>query len=226
MVISWSGGKDSCLACYRAMKDGYQVSALVNSVSVEYRRVRFHGVKDDLIQLQAQALGVPLIQFSTSADHYERDYVQGLSSIITPEVGGVVFGDIHLQHCLEWVEKICRDLGVKAIEPLWGQSSVDILSDFIEAGFEAIVVSTQANLLDEQWIGRKLNRQFLEDIRNLENIDACGENGEYHTFVIDGPIFKKRIEITDSQKIYRDGYWFLDIRDYLLTPKVSLPSTC
>jgi uncharacterized protein (TIGR00290 family) len=119
----------------------------------------------------------------------------------------------------EWADKVCASLGVQSIEPLCGRGSEEILLDFIESGFEAVVVATQANLLNKEWLGRKLDKSFLKDIKRLKNIDVCGENGEYHTLVIDGPIFKKRIDISKFQKVLRNGYWFLDIQEYQLAEK-------
>lgn len=214
VVSSWSGGKDSCLACYKAISDGYEISYLFNTVSVEFKRVRFHGTEAELIRRQAQAIGIPLLQIETSPNGYEQEFKEGVRSLIPNGINGMVFGDIHLLHCREWAERICKELCIQAIEPLWGQNPEEILLDFIESGFEAIVISTQANLLDEEWLGRKLDKDFLQDIRKHRRIDACGENGEYHTLVTNGPMFRQRIEILESQKILRDGYWFLDIRKY------------
>lgn len=218
VVVSWSGGKDSCLALYKARNEGYKISYLINTISQEYRRVRFHGIKDILIQTQAQALGIPLLQRETTADNYEQEFKEIIRGVIHNGIKGMVFGDIYL-HMREWADKVCSDLGIQAIEPLCGYNPEEILLDFIDSGFEAIVVATQANLLNENWLGRKLNREFLEDIRKYKNIDICGENGEYHSLVVDGPLFKQRIEISDSQKILRNGYWFLDIRNYKILNK-------
>lgn len=198
------------------MKNGYKILYLANTISKEYKRVRFHGLEDKIIQMQAQALGIPLLQKETTAEGYEKEFKENIERVISDDITGVVFGDIHLQGCLEWASNVCNDLGIKVIEPLWGQEPEKILSEFIDSGFEAIVVSTQADLLGKEWIGRKLDKLFLSDIKRLNNIDVCGENGEYHSLVIDGPIFKQRINIKESQKILRDGYWFLDIRDYQL----------
>ena len=167
-----------------------------------------------MIQVQAHAVGIPLLQKETSADHYEQEFKENIRSVIAHGIQGVVFGDIHLRDCLAWARKVCSDLGVEAIEPLWGIDPEKILSDFIKAGFKAIVVSTQADLLGEEWVGRTLDASFLRDIRNVKTIDPCGENGEYHTLVIDGPMFKQRIHIEESQKVLRQGYWFLDIKKY------------
>tara|TARA_Y100000031_G_C8202793_1_gene377091 strand:- start:759 stop:1439 length:681 start_codon:yes stop_codon:yes gene_type:complete len=216
VISSWSGGKDSCLACYKAMLEGYNVCYLVNTISEEYKRVRFHGTESRIIQAQAKAIGIPVLQRETSGDNYERDFKEGVRNLISNKnVSAMVFGDIHLQSCLEWVEKICKELGIKAIEPLWQRPTKEILLDFIDNDFEAYVVSCQADLLDKKFIGQKLDRKFLEDISKL-GIDVCGENGEYHTLVTDGPIFKQRIKLLESQKVLRDGYWFLDIRKYIV----------
>lgn len=219
VIASWSGGKDSCLAAYKALQSGYNVSYLANTVSKEHRRVRFHGLEAQIIQQQARALNIPLLQKETGADEYEREFKENIKRVMPQGIIGVVFGDIHLQNCLRWANKVCEDLGVKAIEPLWGQEPEKIFLDFMESGFEAIVVSTQADLLDQEWVGRKLDKLFLRDIKRLNNIDICGENGEYHSLVIDGPIFNQRIDIKKARKILREGYWFLDILDYQLLKK-------
>jgi uncharacterized protein (TIGR00290 family) len=218
VIVSWSGGKDSCLACYKAMQDGYKILYLLNTISKEYKRVRFHGLKDTLVQAQSEALGIPLLQKETTGENYEQEFKDIIKTVIPKGIEGVVFGDIFL-HMREWADKVCADLKIQSIEPLCDHGSEEILLDFIDSGFEAIVVATQANLLDEKWLGRKLDKSFLKDLKSLKNIDVCGENGEYHTLVIDGPIFKKRIDISKTEKILRDGYWFLDIQEYKLTER-------
>lgn len=194
---------------------GYTISYLLNTTSQEYKRVRFHGIKDILIQAQSQALGIPLLQKETTAEGYEREFKDTISSVVPEGIEGVVFGDIY-PHMREWADKVCSDLSIQAIEPLCGRNSDEILLDFINSGFEAVVVATQSNLLGEEWLGRKLNREFLEEIRKYKQVDVCGENGEYHTLVTNGPLFRQRIKIQEAQKVLRDGYWFLDIRKYQL----------
>ena len=132
-----------------------------------------------------------------------------------------MFGDIFLEDCLAMAKRVSEGVGLSLLEPLWGKGSKKVLEDFMEAGFEAVIVSTQAKLLGKEWVGRRIDRSFLKDIMKNPEIDPCGENGEYHSLVIDGPIFKKRISITKSQKIIRDGYWFLDIQEYTLTKKLN-----
>ncbi len=215
-ISSWSGGKDSCLAVYKAKREGYDISYLFNTISREFKRVRFHGIEAGLIQTQAQVMGIPILQVETTPDGYEQEFKEAVRRLLPGGVSGMVFGDIHLQHCLEWAEKICGELGLRLVEPLWGRNPEEILLEFIDSGFEAIIVSTQASLLGEEWIGRRLDMEFLKDLRAYKHIDPCGENGEYHTLVVDGPLFKKKIRILKSRPVKMEGYWFLDIMDYRL----------
>jgi diphthine-ammonia ligase len=212
VIVSWSGGKDSCLACYEALRAGHNVRYLLNTVSAEYRRVRFHGTRDSLIRRQAEAIGIPLVQKPTTADGYEREFKEAVRSVFADAIEAAVFGDLHLDENREWAEGVCRELGLEAIEPLWGRTCEELLAEFIARGFEAIVVCTQGDLLGEDWVGRTIDIAFLEEITMLRRVDPCGENGEYHTLVIDGPLFRTRLDISESQKVLRDGYWFLDIR--------------
>lgn len=214
-ISSWSGGKDSCFACYKAICEGYKVSHLVNFISKEYKRVSFHGTEDKLIQLQAKAIGISLIQKETTWNGYEQEFKEAVRSLIPNGINGMIFGDIHLQEHRDWVHRVCKELGIEKIEPLWGKDPENILLEFIDAGFEAIIVSSKADLIGKKWIGRKIDRDFLKYLKN-NNIDICGENGEYHTFVTDCPLFKKKIIINKSRSIMRDNHWFLDTLEYSL----------
>jgi len=214
-IGSWSGGKDSCFACYRAMCRGYDISYLVNFISKEYKRVSFHGTEDRLIQLQAEALGIPLLQKETTGNGYEQEFKEAVRSLIPEGIKGMIFGDIYLQEHKDWVERVCGELGIEAVEPLWGEEQERILLDFIDTGFEAIIVSAKAHIFGKEVIGRKVDRNFFKYVKE-NGIDICGENGEYHTLVVNGPVFKKKIRITESKSITRDGYWFLDTVEYSL----------
>ena len=208
-IVSWSGGKDSCLVCYEATLNGYDISYLVNFISEEYKRVRFHGTEAKLIQSQAEAIGIPLLQKETTWGGYEREFKDTVRSLIPGGVEGMVFGDIYLQEHKDWVERVCGELGVEAIEPLWGKDPGEILLKFIDAGFKATIVSGKSDLFNEEWIGHKVDRDFLRYLKD-SNIDVCGESGEYHTFVTNGPLFKKEVKITKGSPIRRDGNWFLN----------------
>jgi uncharacterized protein (TIGR00290 family) len=122
---------------------------------------------------------------------------------------------------MNWVERVCRDLQIQPIEPLWGIPTDKIVGEFIDSGFKSIVVSCKADLFGKEFIGRYVDKDFLRELKQ-RHICPCGENGEFHTFVIDGPIFKKRIEITEGQPVLKEGfwkYWFLDIKKYKAAPK-------
>lgn len=214
-IGSWSGGKDSCFACYRAMCGGYDISYLVNFISKEYKRVSFHGTEDKLIQLQAEALGLPLLQKETTGNGYEQEFKEAVRSLIPNGIKSMIFGDIYLQEHKDWVERVCGELGIEAVEPLWGEEPERILLEFIDAGFEAIIVSAKADLFGKEWIGQKVDRDFFKYLKE-NSINICGENGEYHTLVVDGPMFKKKIRITEKKSITREGYWFLDTLEYSL----------
>jgi len=213
---SWSGGKDSCFACYRALARGYEVSYLLNFISREFRRVSFHGTRAHLISCQAQAIGIPLAQYTVPPDMalYEQRFKRAVSALKRKGVEGMVFGAIYLQEHRDWIERVCTEIGITPILPLWGMTPERVLSDFVQAGFEAIVVSAKADIFGEEWLGRRIDRSFLADLKNLgqeKEVDACGEQGEYHTLVLDGPLFRKRMQVTYGVKVQRNGYWFLDI---------------
>lgn len=216
---SWSGGKDSAFACYKALNQGLDVACLLNAIRKRYGRVAFHGVRRELIELQAEALGLPLHQFKVNLDNYEEKYKEAIQELKKQGIKRGVFGDIFLADGRQWVEKVCRKMGIKSAFPLWKIRTERLIKDFVAAGFEAYVVSTQANLLGKEWVGRKVDKSFIRDLKRLRNVDICGENGEFHTFVVDGPIFNKRIKLMKARKVFIRGYWFLDIRKYALTDK-------
>lgn len=220
-LCSWSSGKDSCFACYKAISEGYKISYLINSISKDSDRVSFHGTEAKLVQLQAETIGIPLLQKETTKDGYEQEFKEAVKSLIPSGVGAMVFGDIYTQEHRDWVERVCGDLGIKPIMPLWGKDTEKILLEFIDTGFEAIVVSAKADLFDKEWFGRRVDREFLRYLQE-KNIDACGENGEFHTLVVDGPLFNKKIVINESKPVIKEGFWkhwFLDIKKYELTKK-------
>jgi len=218
LVSSWSGGKDSCLACYKAIESGYQVRYLLNFISKEYKRCCFHGIKASLLNLQAELIGIPLIQREVSADmeKYETEFKAAVSEIKTKEIQGMVFGDVYLEEHRNWVERVCKDLEILPIQPLWNHTPFRVLEEFIDLGFKAIVVSCKADMFSKDFIGRVIDKDLIRELQ-MRNICPCGENGEFHTFVIDGPMFKRKIEILESEPILKEGFWrhwFLDIRRY------------
>lgn len=215
-IASWSGGKDSCLALYNSLRRGYDVKYLVNFISREYKRCCFHGIASDLIKLQASSIGIPLKQHEVTADmaEYENEFKTAVKGIEGAEA--MVFGDIYLDEHKVWVERVCSEIGIRAVEPLWNRKTTELLDEFIGLGFRTVVVSCQAEKLGKEFLGREVDRKFIREMEE-RNICPCGENGEFHTLVIDGPIFKRPIEILETGTVLKDGFWkhwFLDIKKY------------
>lgn len=222
VFASWSGGKDSCLACYRAIDSGLKVRYLANTVTEDGKRSRSHGLPAKVIQVQSEAVGIPLVQRRTTWDNYEAEFKSMLRTFKQEGVNGGVFGDIDFEEHRQWTDRVCQEVAITPHLPLWGESQDKILRDFIDLGFEAIVVATKADLLGEEWLGQRVDLDFirhLEELKETKDITPCGEAGEYHTLVIDGPLFKKRMEILKTRNVFRDAHWFLDILDTELRVK-------
>lgn len=222
VFVSWSGGKESSLAGYRAREDGLEICYLANMVTEDGARSRTHGLSAEILRLQSQAMGIPLVQRQATWQSYEAEFKKMVNELKKEGVKGGVFGDIDLDEHREWVERVCREVGITAHQPVWGESQDDILKDFINSGFKAIIVATRADFLGEEWLGRSLDMDFFNEVKELgrtRGITPCGEAGEYHTLVIDGPLFQKRMEITEARKVFRDKHWFLEISSAELRAK-------
>jgi diphthine-ammonia ligase len=220
--ISWSGGKDSCLAGYMAIRNGFEVRYLANTVTADGRRSRSHGISAGVIKAQAQAIGIPLVQQPTETEDYEDNYKKMLGKFKKEGINDGIFGDIDFNAHKEWIDRVCGESGIVPHLPLWEMNQDKIMRDFIELGFESVVVATSVDPLGEEWLGRKVDLDFIKDLEKLsetKEITLCGEKGEYHSLVIDGPLFKQRLEIIESEKVFRDGRWFLDISKIQLRDK-------
>ncbi len=182
-------------------------------------RSRTHGLARQVLLLQAEAIGIPLIQRKTSWKNYEDNFKKTVLELKEGGIEGGVFGDIDLEEHRAWVKRVCQETGIRAHMPLWGREQKKILEDFINLGFEAIVVTINSEILEKRWLGRKIDHDFLKDITRTESITPCGEAGEYHTLAIDGPIFKKRIRILETRIVQRGKHQFLDISRCLLEDK-------
>jgi len=184
-----------------------------------------HGLDPKLMVAQSQAIGIPIIQREVTWGTYEEGFKATVMKLKQIGIEGAVFGDIDIREHKDWVNRVCSEVDIISMEPLWGIDPEQILTDFINEGFKAIVVNVKADLFGEEWLGRKVDRSFLEDLRKLHNkhnVHICGELGEYHTLVTDGPIFKGRIKILDSKRVLKEGYWkhwLLDISRYDIEEK-------
>lgn len=219
-LVSWSGGKDSCMALYEALQQGCKVTHLVNFISNNDKRVRFHGTNASLITRQGAAMGMKVAQFETDWDGYEQDFKTAVRGLLPTGVGGMIFGDIYLDVHKEWVERVCGEIGIEAREPLWGRPTAELLDTFIELGFEAVIVGVNSKHMDEKWVGRFVDSSF-RDYLHSNNIDPCGENGEYHTVVINGPLFARKLSLVTGGVISKNEYRLLDIKDVRLEGDAS-----
>ena len=220
VAASWSGGKDSCFACFKAIQEGFKVVNLLTMMSRDGRS-NFHMIKADLLDAQAKALGIPLIKRETTSITYEQEFKKSLQQLKIAGVQGLVTGDISEVPLHEegWLNRICREIGLKPIKPLWNLDTKQIFCEFINSGFEAVVVRVNTKLLNLNWLGRRLNERFFRDIVEIGNVDPCGEGGEYHTLVTDGPSFKKRIQILESRKTTLDSSGQLEIKQFKVIKK-------
>ena len=218
VAASWSGGKDSCFACYKAIQEGYDVTQLFIMMS-NSDTSNFHMISAELLDAQSYAIGIPIVKWVTAAGTYEQEFKKALLQMRAKGVEGVVTGDVYdvAMHEAGWLDRVCKEMGLKPLKPLWHRDTGQIINEFISAGFKATVVRTKNEVLGSEWLGREINRQFLAELP--ASVDPCGENGEFHTFVTDGPIFKNSIEILETEKTTLDGYGHLEIKRFKVNPK-------
>jgi uncharacterized protein (TIGR00290 family) len=216
--VSWSGGKESCLACYKATLKGLEVACLVNMVTIDGTHSMTHRMRSGILRAQAECIGIPIIQKKTTWDTYEKDFKEVVRELKAEGVETGVFGDIDIQEHREWVHCVCEESGIEALEPLWGMERTHVLSAFIEAGFKAVVVCSRADLFDKDVLNLPVD-EFLAEYLVKRSIDVCGEGGEYHTLVLDGPLFRNSMEIVGYKRVFADGYWILHITDYRIEKK-------
>jgi len=216
---SWSGGKDGCMALYLASKGGLNIRYLLNMVTEDGKSSWSHGMAAKWLDMQAKAIGIPLVQKRTKHADYEAAFKQTMVEFKGEGITAGVFGDIDFNAHKEWIDRVCAAGGITPHLPLWLMDPNKIMKDFVDLGFVTIVVSAGAELMGEDWVGRVIDRGFLSDLAKLKNVTPCGESGEYHTLVVDGPIFKKRLEVVEANKVFKDKRWFYEITDCELKPK-------
>ena len=186
-LCSFSGGKDSSLALWRAMQASYDVRTLLVMFDESGERSRSHAIPRALIHAQANALGLDVVVREASWKTYEAVFIETLRELRASGHEVAVFGDIDLQAHRDWEEKVCALADIKPVLPLWQQDRRQLAQEVLDAGFRARVVCTDSRYLSDEFCGREYDAQFIADLP--ENVDACGENGEFHTFVFDGPCF-------------------------------------
>ena len=220
LIASWSGGKDSCLALHRALQEGHHVQNLLVMMQ-DKQTSNFHMISSQLLDAQSQALGIPIVKVPTTPQTYEEEFRKALQDAKKKGADGIITGDIYdvALHETGWLDRVTKEIGLTPVRPLWHKDTTQTLDEWIKEGFKATVVRVKKDLLSMEWLGRTLDREFFNDLKKLGNIDLCGERGEFHTFVTDGPIFKKRIEIQETKTSTTNGWGRLEIIKFTIKPK-------
>ncbi len=215
VIVAWSGGKDSALALYEVLNSGsYEVLELLTTVTRDYDRISIHGVRRALVEQQANALGFPLeitfISKGASDAEYEKELLKALKRQRDSGASSVVFGDIFLEDVRKYRERLLAKVSMNGILPLWKRDTQVLARQFINLGFKAIITSIDSTVLGKAFAGREYDEKFLSDLP--ANVDPCGENGEFHTFVYDGPIFHERVFFTKGEIVLRENrFYFCDL---------------
>lgn len=229
--FNWSTGKDSSLALYYAKQNpALRIDRLLTSVNSHYNRVSMHGLRRELLEEQAKSIGLPLSTIELPEQPSMEDYGKIMRNTVdqlqADQFTDCIFGDIFLEDLREYRENQLAPFGIKAHFPLWKKDTRELMHDFISLGFKAIVVCIKSDLLDKSFVGRELNLDFINDLP--PNVDPCGENGEFHTFCYDGPIFDRPVNFEIGEKTFREydhpkdedadsevpeklGFWFCDL---------------
>jgi len=214
-ILSWSGGKDSVLALYEILGSrSFDIAALMTTVTEGYDRVSMQGVRCALLDKQAESLRLGLekvtIPPGASNEEYELSLGRMLLGYKEAGVGSVVFGDIYLREVREYREKQLGEMGLRCVFPLWGRDSGSLAREFIDKGFKAVVVCVDSTQLDGSFAGREYDDDFISGLP--PDVDVCGENGEFHTFVYDGPVFSGGVEFDAGGITLRDGrFYYCDL---------------
>lgn len=220
VAVSWSGGKDCCLALYRILQENKNVACLVSMVSKKDARNHAHGIKLEILKSQAKALGLPLVLVD-SAGGYELSLVNALTQLKEQHgIEEVVFGSLYAEEDRKWNEEVAYKAGMEPLFPGWitQEDSTNLLEEFISLGFSAVVCRASEKHFDQSWAGKLLDSRFTKEIQQ-HDVCPMGELGEYHTFVLDGPIFEKRVSLVESGVVMNSGLWSLDVQRCQLVEK-------
>jgi len=212
VLMSWSGGKDSCLALYEIQRmQQYRVAALMTTVTSDYDRISMHGVRRALLEQQATALGMPLHQVVVTKDannqEYEEKFIEACAAY--PGIDSIVFGDLFLEDIKAYRDQFLARHNLRGIYPVWLRDTTEFIKEFIALGFEAVVTCVDGEVLDRSFAGMVIDHNFVSTLP--AQVDPCGENGEFHTFVFDGPNFKEPVRFTRGETVQRDRFWFCDL---------------
>lgn len=215
VLLAWSGGKDSVLALQELQNsDKFDVVALITTITKDYDRVSMHGVRKILLEKQADSIGIPLVKIfissNASNEEYESMFSEGLFEYKKTGIESVAFGDIFLEDIKRYREDFLKNLGMRALFPIWGENSIELAGAFITLGFKAVVTCIDSEAIDKSFACREYDEQFLSDLP--AGVDPCGENGEFHTFVYAGHIFQIPIIFAKGEIVLRDSrFYYCDL---------------
>lgn len=213
VLISWSGGKDSCMALHEMQKTGHQVAALLTTVTGDYDRISMHGVRRALLERQAEALGLPLHQVvitkDSSNEQYEQKMIEACCSYRQSGIDTVAFGDLFLADIRAYRDQFLARHNLKGIYPVWLRDTGEFIREFVALGFKAVVTCVDSEVLDPSFAGAFIDEGFLAALP--AHVDPCGENGEFHTFVFDGPNFTEAVKFSNGETVQREQFWFRDL---------------
>lgn len=214
-MVSWSSGKDSAMTLYRLFEEnGLEVGGLLTTLTEGYRRVSMHGVREELVEAQAKSIGLPLVKAwippNCSNQTYEETMKEITLQLMIEGVEAIAFGDIFLEDVRRYRETNLGRFGMKCLFPLWGLDTPRLAKEFIRLGFRAVVAVVDLEKLSADFVGEEFDEKFLEELP--EKVDPCGENGEFHTFVYDGPLFSHPVKFRKGGKVVREGrFCFVDL---------------
>lgn len=209
-LCSWSGGKDSCYAFYKAVEQGYRPTVLLNVMNEFGDRSRSHGITREILEAQAEAIDVPIHFFNSSWQDYEENYIENLKQLAkTFPLTHAIFGDIDIESHRAWEEKVAAAANLKAVLPLWQGDRKQLVLDMITTGIEAMIVSCNQDL-GADFLGRIIDESLIEDLETM-GVDVCGENGEFHTLVVNAPFFKQGIKVEIVERKISSNYNFADL---------------
>ena len=230
ILLSWSGGKDSALALYEIKKSqDIEIISLITTITEDYDRISIHGVRRALLENQEESLGIPLYSIFISKNNSDEAYGNKMKEMLIHfsklGVTAVAFGDIFLEDLRRFREDQLSKVDMKGIFPLWNKDTGELAKAFINLGFRAIVTSTDSKMLDRKFVGREIDEEFLAEIP--PGVDPCGENGEFHSFVFSGPLFKRRVLFRVGEVVLRENrFHYCDLEPICPVQSSGAPSEC
>jgi uncharacterized protein (TIGR00290 family) len=231
IILSWSGGKDSSYTLHQLLNDErYEVKYLLSTINGTYKRLSMHGVREELIEAQASSVGIPLLKvyvYEASNAEYEQQMNNMLLKAKSEGINTVAFGDIFLEDLRIYREEKMKSIGMNCLFPIWKKDTAWLVKDFIAKGYKTYTCCINDGYLDESWCGRLIDENFIKELPST--VDPCGENGEFHSFCFEGPIYKMPVAVIQGEKTYKElllktkdhptpikdvgtkGFWFCDL---------------